>query len=82
MDPIEVMAALADMKRRETRLGAIVHSHPNTSPVPSRTDLAEAKFPGVLSLIVGLFPEIELRAWRFGYDDHGYVVRCEEVPIT
>lgn len=82
MDPTDVMAALADMKRRETRLGAIVHSHPNTSPVPSRTDLAEANIPGVLSLIVGFFPEIELRAWSFGYDDRGDVVRFEEVPIT
>ena len=82
MDPIDVMAALADMKRRETRLGAIVHSHPNTAPVPSRTDLIEAAFPGVLNLIVGLSPKIELRAWSFGYDDHGDVVGCEEVPIT
>jgi len=82
MDPTDVMAALADMKRREIRLGAIVHSHPHTSPVPSRTDLAEANFPGVLSLIVGMSQEIELRAWSFGYDDHGHVVRCEEVPIS
>jgi [CysO sulfur-carrier protein]-S-L-cysteine hydrolase len=82
MDPGDVMAALADMRRRETRLGAIVHSHPNTSPVPSRTDLAEANSPGVLSLIVGLSPEIEVRAWSFGYDDRGDVVRWEEVPIS
>jgi proteasome lid subunit RPN8/RPN11 len=82
MNPADVMAALTDMKRRETKLGAIVHSHPTTPPVPSRTDLAEATFPGVLSLIVGFSPEIELRAWSFGYDDHGGRVRCEEVPIT
>jgi proteasome lid subunit RPN8/RPN11 len=82
MNPADVVAALTDMKRRETRLGAIVHSHPNTSPVPSRTDLTEANFPGVLSLIVGFFPQIELRAWSFGYDIHGDAVRCEEVPIT
>ncbi len=82
MDPTDVMPALADMKRREIRLGAIVHSHPNTPPVPSRTDLVEAKLPGVLSLIVGLSPVVELRAWRLVFDGHGVAVRCEEVPIT
>ena len=82
MHPADVMAALTDMKRHEAKLGAIVHSHPNTSPVPSRTDLAEANFPGVLSLIVGFSPQIELRAWSFGYDIHGEAVRCEEVRIT
>ena len=81
MDPTDVLPALADMKREKTRLGAIVHSHPNTSPVPSRTDLVEAKFPGVLSLIVGLSPVVELRAWSLVYDGHGVAVRFEEVPV-
>ena len=82
MDPTDVMPALADMKRHETRLGAIVHSHPNTPPVPSRTDLVEAKLPDVLSLIVGLSPVVELRAWSLVYDGHGVAVSSEEVPIT
>ena len=82
MDPTDVMPALADMKRNETRLGAIVHSHPNTPPVPSRTDLVEAKLPGVLSLIVGMSPVVELRAWSLVFDGHGVAVCSEEVPIT
>jgi [CysO sulfur-carrier protein]-S-L-cysteine hydrolase len=82
MDPTDVMSALADMKRRKTRLGAIVHSHPNTSPVPSFTDLVEARFPSVLSLIVGLSPVVELRAWYLVYDGGGVAVGCEEVLIT
>jgi proteasome lid subunit RPN8/RPN11 len=82
MDPTDVLPALADMKRRESRLGAIVHSHPNTPPVPSRTDLVEAKLPGVLSLIVGLSPVIELRAWSLVFDGHGVAVCFEEVPVT
>jgi proteasome lid subunit RPN8/RPN11 len=82
MDPTDVMPALADMKRREIRLGAIVHSHPNTPPVPSRTDLVEAKLPGVLSLIVGMSPVVELRAWSLVFDGHGVAVRSEEIPIT
>ncbi len=82
MDPADVLAALAEMKREKTRLGAIVHSHPNTPPVPSRTDLVEANVPGVLSLIVGFSPVVEMRAWRLVYDDHGVAVRFDEVPVV
>jgi proteasome lid subunit RPN8/RPN11 len=82
MDPADVLPALADMKREETRLGAIVHSHPNTSPDPSWTDLVEARFPGVLSLIVGLSPVVDMRAWYLVYDRDGVAVGCEEVPIA
>ena len=82
MDPIDVMPALADMKRQTTGFGAIVHSHPNTPPVPSRTDLVEATLPDVLSLIVGMSPVVELRAWNLVFDSCGVAVGCEEVPIT
>jgi proteasome lid subunit RPN8/RPN11 len=82
MDPTDVMPALADMKREKTRLGAIVHSHPRTPPIPSRTDLVEARFPGVLNLIVGLSPVVELRAWSLIFDGHGAAVCSEEVSIT
>ena len=81
MDPADVLPALATMKREKTRLGAIVHSHPNTSPVPSRTDLVEAKFPGVLSLIMGLSTVVELRAWSLDYDAHGVAVHFREIPV-
>ena len=82
MDPADVLPALASMKREKTRLGAIVHSHPNTSPVPSRTDLVEAKFPGVLSLIVGFSPVVELRVWSLDYDADGVAVHFREVPVV
>ena len=81
MEAADVVAALANMRRDKTRLGAIVHSHPFTPPVPSQTDLAEANYPGVLSLIVGFSPMVELRAWRLVYDGHGVAVRFESVPI-
>jgi [CysO sulfur-carrier protein]-S-L-cysteine hydrolase len=81
MEAVDVLAALANMKREKTRLGAIVHSHPFTPPVPSETDLAEANNPGVLSLIVGFSPVVELRAWRLVYDGHEVAVRFESVPI-
>ncbi len=82
MDAADVMVALVNMKRQKTRLGVIVHSHPTTPPVPSRTDLVEANYPGVLSLIVGFSPVVKLRAWRLVYDSHGVAVRFEEVPLV
>ena len=81
MDAADVLAALSNMKREKTRLGAIVHSHPITPPVPSETDLIEANYPGVLSLIVGFSPVVELRAWRLVYDGHGVAVCFEGVPL-
>ena len=82
MDPADVLTALADMKREQTRLGAIVHSHPKTPAVPSRTDVVEARYPGVLNLIVGFASEVEMLAWRFIYDGHGVAVRFDEVAVV
>lgn len=78
----DVLVALGNMSREKTRLGAIVHSHPLTPPVPSRTDLVEANYPGVASLIVGFSPMVELRAWRLVYDCHGVAVRYDEIPLV
>lgn len=78
----DVLVALASMEREKTRLGAIVHSHPVTPPVPSRTDLLEANYPGVVSLIVGFSPVVELRVWRLVYDCHDVAVRFDEIPLV
>ena len=82
MDPIDVLRALHDMERRRMRLMAIVHSHPDTPPVPSARDLAEAEVPGALSLIVGLTPVVELRAWQFVFSDDRVAVGSKEVQIV
>ena len=79
MDPADVLSALSDMERRGARLGAIVHSHPQTPPMPSLTDLAEANFPGVLNLIVGFSPEIHTRAWKLIFNIDGIAIRGEEI---
>ena len=81
MDPAEVMAALTAIDRDGHRLAAVVHSHPTTEAVPSRTDLREAYYPEALLLIVSLAGETpRLRAWRppLGDEDQSTVV---ELPI-
>ena len=82
MDPVDVLGALHDMERRGMRLMAIVHSHPDTPPIPSASDLAEAEVPNALSLIVGLTPRVELRAWQFVFSDDGIAVSSKEVQIV
>jgi proteasome lid subunit RPN8/RPN11 len=82
MDPVDVRAALFEMQRRGTRLGAIVHSHPRTPPTLSATDLAEARYAGVLSVIVGFEPQCEVRAWSFEFGAEGTVVGFGEVQIV
>jgi [CysO sulfur-carrier protein]-S-L-cysteine hydrolase len=82
MDADDVLVALANMKREKTRLGVIVHSHPFTPPFPSRTDLVEANYPGVVSLIVRFSPIVELRAWRLVYDRHGVAFHFDEIQLV
>lgn len=51
MAPSEQLAALLEIERHGWELLAIYHSHPAGPPQPSRTDLAEARYPGVAHLI-------------------------------
>lgn len=45
------------------------HSHPNTHPIPSSTDIQQANYPDTPYLIVGVHGhEAELAAWSILYD--------------
>jgi proteasome lid subunit RPN8/RPN11 len=65
MDPRQVMEALDDLEGRGWDLGAIVHSHPRSEPVPSHTDLNEAYYAESLLAIVSFTDEPpRVRSWR------------------
>ncbi len=69
MDPAEVLDALHDVDEHGWWLGAIVHSHPAGSAVPSATDLREARYPDALMVIAALAERPpRLRAWRVATD--------------
>jgi proteasome lid subunit RPN8/RPN11 len=69
-------AVWADINDDESIDQAIFHSHPETEPIPSRTDRERAGlWAGQPFLIYGLKHD-ELRAWRIGRDE------VEELPLS
>lgn len=58
--------AMRDMDDADLELGAIYHSHPNTSAVPSEADIRLAAYPDAAYLIVSCFDpdEPSVRAWQ------------------
>ena len=82
MDPAEVVAALQEMDDQGWQLGAIVHSHPASPPVPSMTDRRQAFYPDALLLIVGLASDPPVpRAWRTFVPPSEQLAAVEEVPV-
>jgi proteasome lid subunit RPN8/RPN11 len=53
-EPRSMLNAMKAMRTDGTELVAIYHSHPTSDPIPSKRDLAENAYPGVVQLIVGL----------------------------
>jgi len=66
MDPTQQIAAMRAMREGGEELFAIYHSHPDSPPLPSATDLAQANYPDVLYLIISLQTRgvLELRGFR------------------
>lgn len=75
-DMRQVIEAARGLRRRGSEILAIYHSHPSSSPIPSRTDLAEnhewGPMPRIIVSLRG--PEPEVRIWRLEPD------RYEELP--
>jgi proteasome lid subunit RPN8/RPN11 len=78
LDPDEQLRAMRAMKEEGLELVGIYHSHPDSPPVPSHTDITRAFFPGtrepnfpdVVYFIVGVGSGMpEVRAYRI--TEHG-----------
>jgi proteasome lid subunit RPN8/RPN11 len=77
IDPRDHIAAYKDARAQDLDIVGFYHSHPHSEAYPSPTDLAEAAYPGVLYLIVGLQGEPpEIRLFRLGGET------VEELPVT
>jgi len=66
MDAKEQIDALRKIREKGEELFAIYHSHPTSAPTPSATDIEQANYPDVLSLIISLDTKgvLEMRGFR------------------
>lgn len=63
-DPRSLFEAVRDMRGQGFDILAIYHSHPVSRPVPSRKDLAQDNYPGVIHFIISLETgEPRMRGW-------------------
>ena len=78
LDPKGQIEAMRVMREHGEELGAIYHSHPDSPPQPSLTDIEQHEYPGVLYLIIsiGTKGRPEMR----GFHIHGR--EATEVPIV
>ena len=78
LDPKGQIEAIRVMREHGEELAAIYHSHPDSPPQPSLTDIEQHEYPGVLYLIISL--GTKGRPEMRGFDIHGREAR--EVAIA
>jgi len=65
MDGREQYRVMDEIESAGLELAAIYHSHTRSAPYPSQTDVnLAAWWPDQLYVIVGLVPEVDVRAYR------------------
>jgi proteasome lid subunit RPN8/RPN11 len=70
-DDRSMFAAHKDMHREGLEVLAVYHSHPTSKPEPSRTDLEQNYWPGIVSFIISL-QEAEPRICGWWLGDRDY----------
>lgn len=70
MDERELIDAMKTMRERGETLFAIYHSHPQSAPAPSVTDMQRAGYPEALHLIISMETRgvLQMRGWRLDSD--------------
>lgn len=65
LDHAAFIQAMFAIERSNLQLIGIYHSHPHSDPIPSQTDIRQAHYPDVVTLIVSLAAESpRFAAWQ------------------
>ena len=64
IEPGEHFGALMHADGQGWEIGGVFHSHPAGEAILSSTDLAQPHDPAWVHVVVGLHPDIHLRAWH------------------
>ena len=66
MEPRQQIEAMKHMREHGTELFAIVHTHPQSPPVPSLTDMSDMGYPDAFYIIVSLSTKgvLEMRTYK------------------
>lgn len=65
MDPHALSHILPALADEQLQLLGFYHSHPNANPIPSQSDIKEASYPDVLTVIVSLKQaQPHIAAWK------------------
>lgn len=68
-DPVDLIAAIQDMRLEGLGMLALYHSHPHSSAIPSRVDLELNMYGPMPRIIISLNSRIpEVRIWRLEPD--------------
>ncbi len=68
MDERALVEALTHLEARHLELIGFYHSHPQSDPIPSQTDVRQANYPNTPYVIVGLKGDApRLAAWNMSY---------------
>ncbi len=70
LHPAQQANAMARLHTNGLHVTALYHSHPNTPPIPSQTDVRSAAYPDSVYLIIGLeHNHADLAAWQIRYGE-------------
>ena len=79
MDPREQLNAFEEMERNSMEMIAIYHSHPRTTPFPSKIDVQKAIDPKMPSIIISLIESDKPIARAFLIQKEG--IHVEEIEV-
>ena len=78
MSPQDQLKVYEEMEKESMEMVAIYHSHPQTIPFPSETDVKLAFYPDVASIIISLKDEESVvKAFRIGKE----AISLEEIEV-